>query len=187
MTNSDLPRTSTGAGLGALVAAMLLGGCATPSPARIAASSGGSVSASAGSTAAPTPVVTSGSPSSGTPVTSSPSPPASAPRQVGLQASGTTIALRVGQTLVVTLAPNWTPPVAGPAESSAQAATPPLRRDSAVGFPSAGAAAATFTAVHVGTATVSAHTDFACLHTKPRCLRPQQLFTLTVQVLPPTR
>ncbi len=100
--------------------------------------------------------------------------------RAGLGDTGHTIVVHVTQKLVVTLAPNWTPPSA----SSAVAALAPLRVDAAVGFPALGAAAATFTAVDTGTATVTAHTDYVCLHTRPRCLPPQRLFRLTVTVLP---
>jgi hypothetical protein len=93
------------------------------------------------------------------------------------------ITLHVGQRLTVTLAVNWTAPraVAGP---SVTAPLQPLRLDSAVGFPAMVPASATFTAVRTGSASVSAHTDYACLHSKPACLPAQHTFSVAVQVLP---
>ena len=102
----------------------------------------------------------------------------------GLAANGTIILVHVGQRLVVDLAEHWTAPTARAKEGSATAPLQPLRRDRARGFPVPGPASATFTAVRVGWAVVSAETDYACLHTTPACALSQQQFTITVKVLP---
>ena len=174
-----LPRMRRG--FGTVLVTALLAGCAsagTPSGA------GGSAVASA-VTGMPTPVLSTGPPSvrssAGTSVSA---PPGAGSRQVGLGANGSTIVLRVRQQLELTLAPNWTPPRAGIRAPGVMSALQPLLMIASVGFPAAGTAAATFTAIRTGTAVVTASTDYACLHTTPRCLPPQQLFTLTVTVLP---
>jgi hypothetical protein len=101
-----------------------------------------------------------------------------------LAANGTVVIVRVGQQLVVELAEHWTAPAAAAAAASGTAPLQPLRRDRAQGFPVTGAASATFTAVRVGSAVVTASTDYACLHATPACALPQRLFSITVQVLP---
>jgi hypothetical protein len=101
---------------------------------------------------------------------------------IGVNENGKTVTVRIGQRLQVVLAANWTPPQAH-ASGSGTAALSPLRTDSAQGYPDAVPGAAIFTAIRTGTAIITAHTDFACLHTTPRCLPPQQSFTVTVRVL----
>ena len=115
-------------------------------------------------------------------VTSRPSAPRDA--HAGLAAAGTVIVVHVGQRLVVGLAGRWTAPVARVREATPTASLQPLRRDQAQGFPLPGPASATFTAVRVGWAVVTAKTDDSCLHATPACALPQQVFTLTVHVLP---
>lgn len=102
----------------------------------------------------------------------------------GLAANGTVIRVHLGQRLVVDLAEQWMAPAARAREASATAPLQPLRRGRAQGFPVPGPASATFTAVRVGWAVVTAETDYACLHTTPACALAQQQFTITVQVLP---
>jgi hypothetical protein len=102
----------------------------------------------------------------------------------GLAATRTVIVVHVGQRLVVDLAEQWTAPAARAMEATPTARLQPLRRDHAQGFPVPGPASATFTAVRVGWAVVTAKTDDACLHSTPACALPQQLFTVTVHVLP---
>jgi hypothetical protein len=102
----------------------------------------------------------------------------------GLAANGTSIVVHVGQRLVVDLADHWTAPAARAREASVTAPLQPLRRGLAQGFPVPGPASATFTAVRVGWALVTAETDYACLHAVPACALPQQSFTITVKVLP---
>lgn len=104
--------------------------------------------------------------------------------RIGLEASGRTLTLHVGQRLVVSLPVQWTAPVAQAAPTDPTRALVPLRTDSATGFPAAGPAVASFTATRVGTAVVTARTDAACLHETPTCLLPQQLFTVRVEVRP---
>ena len=85
---------------------------------------------------------------------------------------------------MVDLPEHWTAPAARAREVSVTAPMQPLQRGRAHGFPVPGPASATFTAVRVGYAVVTAETDYACLHTTPACAVPQQLFTITVKVLP---
>jgi hypothetical protein len=114
--------------------------------------------------------------------TSRPSEPGVA--HAGLAANGTTVLVHVGQRLVVDLPEHWTAPAARAREASVTAPLQPLQRGRAHGFPVPGPASATFTAVRVGWVVVTAKTDYACLHAVPACALPQQLFTMTVQVLP---
>jgi hypothetical protein len=103
----------------------------------------------------------------------------------GLAQDGETVTLQLGQRLRVLLAANWTPPQAHPSGRDATASLQPLRTDAARGFPAAESGTATFTAIRTGVAVVTAHTDFGCLHTSPRCLPPQRSYSLTVRVLVP--
>jgi hypothetical protein len=106
--------------------------------------------------------------------------------QIGLSSNGKTVVLTVGRRLVVTLAEGWTAPRARAAGTSVTAQLSPLNVTSSTGFPAAGPASAAFMAVRTGLATVTARTDYACLHTSPGCAPPQRSFTVTVRVLPPT-
>ena len=104
--------------------------------------------------------------------------------QVGLDSNGQSVDLTVGQRLVLTLGPDWTPPaVTGP---PAAPTTDPLQTESSVGFPEPQPAAATFLALRPGTETVTATTDYTCLHTTPMCTLPQQSFNITARVHPST-
>jgi hypothetical protein len=114
--------------------------------------------------------------------TSAPSEPGVA--HAGLAANGTTVLVHVGGRLVVDLPEHWTAPAARASDASVTASLQPLQRSRAHGFPLPGPASTTFTAVRVGWAVVSAETDYACLHAVPASALPQQLFTMTVQVLP---
>lgn len=91
--------------------------------------------------------------------------------------------LHVGDQLLVTLEPDWTPPRAQATAADPGPALHPLRTDGATGFPN-GPATATFTAARVGDATVTARTDAACLHTVPQCMVAQLAFEVTVHVQP---
>jgi hypothetical protein len=102
--------------------------------------------------------------------------------QVGLDSNGQSVDLTVGQRLVVTLGPDWTPPAVTSAPTDPN--TDPLQTESSVGFPEPQSAAGTFLALHTGTDTVTATTDYTCLHTAPMCTLPQQSFNITVQVHP---
>lgn len=58
-----------------------------------------------------------------------------------------------------------------------------LRRTSASGgYPSDADARASFRARHRGTADLTSYTDFACLHTEPRCLPAQREWVVHVVV-----
>jgi hypothetical protein len=91
--------------------------------------------------------------------------------------NGAVVYLRVGQQVTVVLTPAfmaWHLPIAG---GSA------LRRVSASGgFPGRQPARAVFLAVAPGTAILSAESDTACLHARPPCMVPQQLWHVTVRV-----
>jgi hypothetical protein len=50
------------------------------------------------------------------------------------------------------------------------------------GYPSDDDARATFVARHRGKADVTSYTDFACLHTTPRCLPPQKMWVVHIVV-----
>ncbi len=112
-----------------------------------------------------------------------PDPSTGAAVQVGLSDNGRQVELRRGQRLRVELAGTWAAPVAGPTGEGAGLQV--LHRDSAHGSSAQGPAVATFTAVRVGLASVLATEDVPCLHTQPRCARPQGHFELTVLVIPP--
>ncbi|MDQ2789304.1 MAG: hypothetical protein M3Y73_06200 [Actinomycetota bacterium] len=48
------------------------------------------------------------------------------------------------------------------------------------GYPATSAAVADFTVIGLGTAQITSQTDYACLHTNPRCLPPQRKFIVTI-------
>jgi hypothetical protein len=118
-----------------------------------------------------------------TPRPDNPEPPPQADATVHVDQSfdGATLTLRVGQHLLLVLGGSWTPPRAA---ILAGTATPPLRTDSSDGYPAPPPATALFTAFSIGTTTITAVTDAACLHTAPRCLMAQRMFAVTVHVLP---
>jgi hypothetical protein len=88
--------------------------------------------------------------------------------------AGQTIRLRVGQALDVELPANHVPPA-----SSGTV----LRRASADGgYPTGAPVRARFEAVRAGAADLTSGTDYACLHAEPRCMLPQQLWTVHVVV-----
>jgi len=86
------------------------------------------------------------------------SPPGASVVRLGPEANGGATTLRVGQQLLVTLGASWTAPRAQTPASDLGATLQPLRTDTAVGFPGSGPATASFTAVRVGQAVVTAHT-----------------------------
>jgi hypothetical protein len=93
--------------------------------------------------------------------------------------SGATVRLRTGQRLIVDLMPGpgayaWDRPrLSGSA----------LRLVSAAGgYPDHGRTRAVFLAAGPGTAVLSASTDMPCLHTPPRCLIAQRVWTVRVIV-----
>ncbi len=83
------------------------------------------------------------------------STPAGTDISVGLPDNGRTVVAHVGQRIVVTLAAQWTPP---------QAAGSAVRLVSATGYPAPVLATASLLAVAAGRASISASTDYACLH-----------------------
>jgi hypothetical protein len=91
------------------------------------------------------------------------------------------IDVNLGERLIVALGPDWTAPTIQPVDPN----NAPLSTESATGFPTAPTATSTFLAVHPGTTTITATTDYTCLHTAPACMLVQQQFTLTVRVVPP--
>jgi len=186
---SSLNRGPAGRAAGLMgTAALLVAGCASGG---VDDAGGSSPSRSAGSSAAVPARSASAAPStrsahgSVTPPRSIGSAPSdeTATLQIDETANGRSIELYVGQQLVVRLAAGWTAPAATTAPD-VTATLQPLRSDTAVGFPAAGPASARFTAVRTGTATISARTDYACLHTTPRCALPQRLFSVAVRVRP---
>ena len=76
--------------------------------------------------------------------------------QVDAAAGGRTVALQVGQQLVVTLGPGWSLPRAQTPASDTGAAVQPLRTDSTLGAADPAAGSTVFTAVRVGQAVVFA-------------------------------
>jgi hypothetical protein len=91
--------------------------------------------------------------------------------------NGATVRLRAGQHLRVILdvsGEQWRPP--------ASSATVLRRTAAAGGYPAAGPAEATFLATRAGRATIHSVTDAACLHTQPRCLRPQRVWAVHITV-----
>ena len=151
------------------------GGTATPA---------GSATA-AGATATPAGAGTAGG------GTATPVPAASSPSPTGLPTAGAvipagpvtqadngkTFLLTVGQEITVVLAASpmaWDQPTArGSALTSVSASG---------GYPGTTPARAVFRAVSPGTAQVTSATDMQCLHATPRCLPPQQIWSITVVV-----
>jgi hypothetical protein len=90
---------------------------------------------------------------------------------------GAVVSLRVGQSVVVVLAPDfeaWHQPAAAGAV---------LRRVSASGgYPGREPARAVFLAVAPGTARLTGISDTACLHASPPCMVPQRTWQVTVTV-----
>ena len=99
--------------------------------------------------------------------------------RAGLADNGRVLSLAVGQRLVVTLAPGWTPARAEILGGDPGPATTPLRLETATG-----ASAATFTALAPGQALISAQKDAAYAPTTPGSTPFQHAFHLTVQVRP---
>lgn len=165
---------------------LLVAGCASAAPVSRAGPRLGS--ATAATLTAPvisaSPTTATASRGSGSLATSPPTSPAGKVVDVGLAMNRGSVTLRRGQQLQVTLAANWTPPQAV-ADGGVTATLTSLRRESAQGFPRPGRGAALFTAIRPGTTTVTASTDYRCLHTRPACLPAQRLFTLRVRVVPP--
>lgn len=91
--------------------------------------------------------------------------------------SGSTVRLSRGERLNVFLSNfygAWDPP-----EASGDAVQ---RTASSGGYPSRASARATFVAVAEGTATITARTDYACLHAQPPCAIAQRFWMVHVIV-----
>lgn len=100
----------------------------------------------------------------------SPRPPAT-PLRLTEASSGTTVRLRVGQSVRVSLPGGANGGYHPPSSSDGSVARPTAASG---GYPTAQPAQATFLAVRQGPADLSSTTDFTCLHTTPRCLPPQK-------------
>lgn len=93
--------------------------------------------------------------------------------------SGTTVRLRTGQSVRVSLPGGANGGYHQPGSSDGTVAR---RTAASGGYPTDQPAQATFFAVHVGTADLSSTTDFTCLHTNPRCLPPQRQWVVHLVV-----
>jgi hypothetical protein len=96
-----------------------------------------------------------------------------------------TIALRVGDVLVVSLPAEYRPP----SVSSTTYPPPPPGSSTALtalgvtgGYPTGQPLVARYSAAATGTADVTTMTDYACLHTTPPCTVPQRLWVVHVVV-----
>ena len=147
-------------------------GTATPTPLPsltvTASTPGGSATAGTGSATAQ-PIISTSGHSSETQTTAPASP--SSPAMLTESSSGTTVRIRAGQSIEVSLPGGANGGYTQPASSSDSIA----RRTSARGgYPTNQPAQATFLGVKPGTADLAASTDFACLHSTPQCLPPQR-------------
>jgi hypothetical protein len=96
-------------------------------------------------------------------------------RVVGTDDAGSTIELKVDESLRVELDSDYAPPTARPAGI--------LSRTSVDGgYPTGRPMVAVFRATAPGTADIGSTTDYACLHATPRCMLPQQLWSVRVVV-----
>lgn len=107
--------------------------------------------------------------------------PATSPPPTGADVTVTqadnqrTVTLLVGQTLAVALGPDFvTPTVTGSGL---------VQLSTSGGYPSGQPLATSYRAVAAGTFDITSHTDYACLHTPPRCALPTTLWTLHVTVV----
>lgn len=93
--------------------------------------------------------------------------------------NGTTVTVAVGQSVAVALPANYDPITA--------TGTALRLVSSSGGFPTGQPLAATYLAVAAGTADLRTRTDFACLHSVPRCAVPQRQWLVHVIVVPASR
>ena len=82
--------------------------------------------------------------------------------------------LRVGETFNVTLPTEYDPATSSDADV--------VRTSVAGGYPSGQTMRATFRAAQRGRADVTSETDYACLHTTPRCAVAQRIWVVHVNV-----
>ncbi len=125
----------------------------------------------AGTGPVPTPLCTNDAPG---PASSSPAPGGS-DVNLGVADSQSSVTLRIGETLGVTLTSAYKPlTVSGAALT---------QLSTSGGYPTGQPLVAQFRAVTPGTVTVSTVTDDPCFHTSPPCARPVALWTVQVTVL----
>jgi hypothetical protein len=96
-------------------------------------------------------------------------------RVVGTDDAGSTVELRVGDSLRVELDADYQPATAHPAGVLD-------RTYQAGGYPTGQPMVAVFKATAAGSADVESSTDYACLHSTPSCALPQQLWSVHVVV-----
>jgi len=106
--------------------------------------------------------------------TPTPTPTLTGARTLTEADAGTTIVLKVGESVEVSLGAEYTPP-----SSDGHAVE---RTSSSGGYPTGRPLRATFRAVQRGNADISSSTDYACLHATPSCALPQQLWSVHVTV-----
>jgi hypothetical protein len=111
------------------------------------------------------------------PVESSPSPTGLPARPVIQADNGKTFQLTVGQQITVVLD---TPPMMWDQPTAHGSAV--TRVSASGGYPGTTPAQAVFRAVSPGTAQLTSVTDMQCLHATPRCLPPQQIWSVSVVV-----
>lgn len=87
----------------------------------------------------------------------------------------TSITVHVGQTIAVQIGADYRPLTVG--------GTAVQQLSTAGGYPTGQPLLATLSAVAPGAADLTTVTDYACLHTVPRCARPQMLWTVHVDVV----
>ena len=124
----------------------------------------------------PAATATSSPASTATPMDSTPSP---TPTRIGTttlteEDSGSTVVLKVGESVRVTLSSDYHQP-----EAQGSAVE---RRAASGGYPTSGPAIATFVAVARGSAELTSTTDYGCLHATPSCALPQQLWSARITV-----
>jgi hypothetical protein len=107
----------------------------------------------------------------------SPPPSGSADVSVAEADNQTTVTLVVGQTLGVSLGAEFLAP--------ATAGAALTRVSASGGYPTGQPVAALYRAVSPGSADVTTHSDYACLHATPPCTVPVRLWTVHVSVVAP--
>lgn len=103
------------------------------------------------------------------------SPPPAAGETLTEEDAGTTVTLKVGESVRVSLPSDYHRPEAQ--------GTSVERTAASGGYPTGSPATATFTAVAKGNAEISSTTDYACLHATPSCALPQQLWSVQIRVV----
>jgi len=170
-TGADLSPSPSSAGLPSSLPATA-SRLPVPSPTPVATAGTGTATAAGSATASPVRVTVPPSPASPTPV-----PPAD-PAHLTEADSGQTIRVRVGEQVNVEL-----PGGSGGGYHQPASSSDVMNRTAASGgYPTDQPARASFVATRAGTADLTAYDDFACLHTRPRCLPPQREWIVHVVV-----